>query len=96
VTMLEAIGHAGGLTDLADKRNMKLIRQVNGHTEVAYVNVLDEDFINSPYYYVHQNDILITGALRQRPFRKYFGPNLSLVISSLSLLLITLNLINSN
>lgn len=96
VTMLEAIGQAGGLTDLADKKNMKLIRQINGKTEVAYINLLDEDFINSPYYYVHQNDVLITGALKQRSYRKYFGQNLSLVISSLSLLLITLTLINTN
>ena len=95
VTLLEALGLAGGLTDLADKKNMKLIRQINGKTEVAYINLLDEDFINSPYYYVHQNDVLITGALKQRSYRKYFGQNLSLVISALSLLLITFTLINS-
>ncbi len=95
VTLLEAIGLAGGLTDLADKKNLKMIRQINGKTQIAYVNLLDENFINSPYYYVHQNDILITGALKQRSYRKYFGQNLSLVISSLSLLLITFSLINS-
>jgi polysaccharide export outer membrane protein len=95
VTLIEAIGQAGGLTDLADKANMKLIRQINGKTEVIYINVLDENFINSPYYYVHQNDVLITGALKQRPFRKYFGQNLALVVSSLSLLLITISLINT-
>jgi len=90
VTMLEAIGLAGGLTDLADKTNIKLIRQANGKVEVIYLNVLDEKFVSSPYYYVHQNDILIAGALKQRPYRKYFGQNLSLVLSSLSLLLIVL------
>jgi hypothetical protein len=34
-------------------------------------------------------------ALRQRPYQTYFGKNLSLLISSLSLLLITITLINS-
>lgn len=95
VNYIEAIGLAGGLTDLADKRNIKLIRQVNGKAEVRYIDLLDEDFVNRPEYFVYQNDILIVPSLRQRPYQTYFGKNLSLFISSLSLFLITITLINS-
>jgi polysaccharide export outer membrane protein len=95
VNYIEAIGLAGGLTDLADKRNIKLIRQINGKAEVRYIDLLDENFVNKPEYFVYQNDILIVPALRQRPYQTYFGKNLSLFISSLSLLLITITLINS-
>ncbi|MCB0495447.1 MAG: polysaccharide biosynthesis/export family protein [Cyclobacteriaceae bacterium] len=93
ITMIEAIGLAGGLTDLGDKSNIKVIRQGKGKAEVYYLDLLDESFINSPYYYVNQNDIIIIPPLKQRPYQVYFGKNLALVISSVSLLLIVLNLV---
>lgn len=92
VSLLEALGLAGGMTDLADRHKIKLIRHVNGHSDVQYINLLDENFLTSPYYYIHQNDVLIVSSLRQRPYRKYFSQNFSLVLSTLSLLLLSVNL----
>lgn len=93
VTILEAIGQAGGLTDMADRKNVKVIRQKGSKVEVQYINLLDEDFIRSPYFYVNQNDVIVIPALKQRPYQAYFGKNLALVISSLSLLLLVVGLI---
>jgi polysaccharide export outer membrane protein len=91
VTLLEALALAGGVSDLADRTSVKLIRQKGQHSEVVYINLLDEDFMLSPYYYVFQNDVVVVPPLKQRPFRKYFATNLALVISTLSLLIIALN-----
>ena len=96
-TMLEVLGLGGGLGEYADRANIKVIRQSEtGQVSVAYVNVLDENFINSPYFYAHQGDVLVVPPLRQKPFRRYFGSNLALVSSSIGFLLLAYNIFNQN
>lgn len=84
VTMMEAIGMSGGFSEMADRSVVKVVRQVGDRAEIHYVNLLEEKFIESDYYYVHQNDIIQVPPLKQRTFRKYFTSNLGVWTATLS------------
>lgn len=92
LSILEAIGLSGGLTDLAKRSTVKLIRTKGSESHIQYINLLDEKLIESPYYYIHQNDVLVVPPLKQRPYKTNFGPNLSLVLSAVSTLLLVVTL----
>lgn len=91
-TIFEALGMAQ-VSELSDRKNIKVIRQQGDTTTVAYVNILDEDIMTSPYFYVHQNDVIVIPPLKQRPFRKYFGQNMSLFVTTTATVLFIVNLI---
>lgn len=84
LTMMEAIGQAGGFGELADRSRVKVIRQHNNNAEIFYVNLLEEKYLQSPYYYVQQNDVLIVPPLKQRTFKRYFTSNLGIITTTLS------------
>ena len=93
LTMMEAIGLAGGLGELADRSTVKVIRQNGDLTEIYYIDLLKEEFLESPYYYVQQNDVIVVPPLKQRTFRRYFVGNLGILTTTISfaLLIITLS-----
>lgn len=86
INLLEALAMSGDLTDYANRKNIKIVRNFNGKTSIVYVNVLDDDFITSPYYFLKPNDMVIVSPLRVKNVRTYQLANYSLLISTLSVL----------
>ncbi|MBN8575705.1 MAG: polysaccharide biosynthesis/export family protein [Cytophagales bacterium] len=96
VPLLEAIGWAGGLTDFAKRDEVKVIRTVAGRTTVQYINLLDENFLVSPYYYVHPHDVIIVPPLKTRPYLKYASQNTVLIVTAVNVAFLIINLTRSN
>lgn len=66
VSLLDALGYAGDLTYYANRSNVLIIRERDGQTSSARLNLHDTDFLNSPYYYLEQNDVVYVEPLEVR------------------------------
>jgi polysaccharide biosynthesis/export protein len=93
VTLIQALSLAGGTTEYGDLSRVKVIRHIPGETHVFYVNLLAEDFLASPLYYVQPGDVIVVSPLRQRAYFEYTRANLGIFTSSVSLFLAILTLL---
>lgn len=58
VTLPEALSLAGDLTIYGKRDNIILVREVNNKKTFNRIDITKADFINSPYYYLSQNDLI--------------------------------------
>lgn len=66
ITIVEAIGQAGGLTPFGDARDVLLIREQNGERQYHSINLHDKNIFNSPLFYLKQNDVIYVRPLPQK------------------------------
>lgn len=59
VSILEAIGLAGGVTEFGLKQSVKVVREVDGKREVGIVDLSSDSLFMSPYYNLVQNDMIL-------------------------------------
>lgn len=59
MTILEALGLAGDITVYGKKDDVLVIREQNGKREFNVLDLTKPETVNSPYYYLQQNDMII-------------------------------------
>jgi polysaccharide export outer membrane protein len=58
ISLFDAISRAGDLTIYGRRDNVKLIREEDGRRLVVTLDLRSSDILDSPYYYLQQNDVL--------------------------------------
>lgn len=86
ITLLEAISMAGDLTIYGKRNNILIIREAEGKKTYNRVDITKSDFLNSPFYYLAQNDIVVVEPNKTRVNASVVGPNVTATISAISVL----------
>ncbi|HAD78344.1 MAG TPA: sugar transporter [Flavobacteriaceae bacterium] len=81
VSILDALGMAGDLTINGVRSNIMVIREQNGQKQTYNVDLTSKEILNSPVYYLAQNDVIYVEPNSAKISSSKFTPNYSLWIS---------------
>lgn len=85
-TLLQALGLAGDLTIRGKRENVLIIRTVNNQRVARRIDLTKTDWMNSPYYFVKQNDYIYVEPNNPKVKTAGYIDNVGTLISSLSFL----------
>ncbi len=58
LTIFEALSMAGDMQISGQRTNVMVIREENGQRIIGQLDLTSKDIFDSPYYYLHQNDVV--------------------------------------
>ena len=82
ISLIEALAEAGDMTIYGKRDNVLLVREdKSGEKYKVRLNMNDANIINSPYYYLQQNDIVYVEPHKVKARNTFFGSNTSIFYS---------------
>lgn len=88
VTVLEALALAHDLTIYGQRDNVKVIRvDAMGKKQIVELNLNDASILNSPFYYLQQNDVVYVTPNKSKAKNSDIGSSTSLWFSGTSILI---------
>ncbi|MDP3679586.1 MAG: polysaccharide biosynthesis/export family protein [Flavobacterium sp.] len=93
ITLIEALTMAKDLTVYGKRNNILVIREIDGVKTYNRVDITKADFINSPFYYLAQNDVVYVEPNKNKINGAAIGPNTGVIISISSLLITLITLL---
>lgn len=92
VSLPEILGMAGDLSQFADRKKLRIIREENGVRNDFFVDLTNAQSLNSSSYYLHPDDVLYVQPLPRRAFQN-ISPSVTLFTSVLTTAVIVLTFI---
>lgn len=89
VTLLEVLANAGDLTLYGKRDNILIIRDYLGTKTYNRVDITNADFVNSPFYYLDQNDVVYVEPRKAKIDSTAIGSNVGTIISILGFVITT-------
>jgi polysaccharide biosynthesis/export protein len=89
VTLLEVLANAGDLTLYGKRDNILIIRDYLGTKTYNRVDITKADFVNSPFYYLDQNDVIYVEPRKAKIDSTAIGSNVTTIISILGFVITT-------
>lgn len=93
ITVLEALGMAGDMTIRGIRQNVTLIREVDGKKSVHYLDLTKQETLNSPYYYLAQNDVIYVEPNKAQINNSKLGANTNIIISIAGLIITVISVL---
>ncbi|WP_286833023.1 polysaccharide biosynthesis/export family protein [Sphingobacterium sp. UBA7038] len=93
ITLLEALGMAGDMTMKGVRNNVLVIREVNGQKTVNRVDLSKQGALNSPFYYLAQNDVVYVEPNKSQIRNANYGQNTNVLISVVGLIITVISVI---
>lgn len=80
-TILNALGVAGDLTMYGKRNDILVVRNVDGEISKERINLTDASFINSPFYYLKQGDVIYVSGTETKEKTAKLDPNTNIYIA---------------
>ncbi|WP_367329747.1 polysaccharide biosynthesis/export family protein [Sphingobacterium multivorum] len=93
VTILDALGMAGDMTIRGIRENVMVIREIGGKKEIHRLDLTKQNTLNSPYYYLAQNDIIYVEPNKAQINNSKLGSNTNVIISIAGLLITVISVL---
>ena len=88
ISILEALAQAGDLTIYGQRKNVQLIREDStGQKSIHIFDLTDANIINSPYFYLQQNDVIYVTPNKVKAQNSSVGSMTTLWFSATSILI---------